>query len=375
MNTEYYSNKLPLRYNLQFFANDEGGEKTEEATPKKLDKAREDGKVAKSKDIPVALTLLTMFVVFKFTAAYIGQSIMKVYEFSFGNMSAYTNDEFNTNTALSLLKYGFTEVIVIAGPLMLCVMIIAFFSNSLQIKWKITAKPMKPKFSSLNPISGFKRLISKDKVFQLILSVVKIVIMMYVIIDELFDQWGLIFELYRIDLISAVGVIGDLVIGLGIKISLIFLIISAIDFIYQKFKFKKDMRMSKQEVKDEYKNAEGDPKVKGQIKQRMMQASQRRMMQKIPQADVVITNPTHLAVALRYDREHDEAPVVIAKGADYLAEKIKENARQYNIEIVENKPLARMLYYNVDLDEQIPPELYQMVAEVLAFVFGLKGIA
>ena len=131
--------------------------------------------------------------------------------------------------------------------------------------------------------------------------------------------------------------------------------------------------MSKQEVKDEYKQSEGDPKVKGQQKQRMRQASQRRMMQDIPKADVVITNPTHLAVAIQYDKEKYDAPIVVAKGADYLAQKIKDVARENEVEIVENKPLARMLYHNVEIGSQIPPELYQMVAEVLAYVYGLKG--
>ena len=145
------------------------------------------------------------------------------------------------------------------------------------------------------------------------------------------------------------------------------------DYMYQRWKFHNDMKMTKQEVKDEYKNSEGDPKIKSQQRARMRQASQRRMMQELPQADVVITNPTHLAVAIKYDKEKYDAPVVIAKGADYLAQKIKDVARENDIEIVENKPLARMLYHNVDIGNQIPPELYQMVAEVLAYVYGLKG--
>ena len=152
-----------------------------------------------------------------------------------------------------------------------------------------------------------------------------------------------------------------------------YMIFAMADFLYQKWKFKEDMKMSKQEVKDEYKNSEGDPQIKSQIKQRMRQASQRRMMQSVPEADVVITNPTHLAVAIRYDSTESDAPVVIAKGEDYLAQKIKEVAREHSIEIVENKPLARMLYHNVDIGSQIPPELYQAVAEVLATVYKANG--
>ena len=366
---------LYLRYNLQFFANDEGGEKTEEPTTKELEKAREDGKVAKSKDIPVACTLFVFFILLKAAVDIIGNNMINVFTDAYGKMADYVNDEFTHNTAVVLIRYGFEKIAVIAGPVMLLVFIVALLANSLQIKWKITGKTLKPKLSSINPISGFKRLISKDKIFELIKSVAKIAVMSYVVIDGLKSEWGMLFEMYRVDLVSALGMIGDLIILLGIKISLIFLIIAVVDFAYQKIKFKKDMRMSKQEVKDEYKNSEGDPQIKGQIKQKMLQASQRRMMQSIQQADVVITNPTHLAVALRYDKERDEAPVVVAKGADYLAEKIKARARDNSIEIVENKPLARMLYYNVELGYEIPPELYQMVAEVLAFVMGLKGTA
>jgi flagellar biosynthetic protein FlhB len=172
---------------------------------------------------------------------------------------------------------------------------------------------------------------------------------------------------------QAIILVGDLVIDLGLRISLIFLVIGFADFIYQKMKFKKDMRMSKQEVKDEFKNTEGDPLIKSKIRAKMREVSQRRMMQALPTADVVITNPTHLAAAIKYDKTAGEAPILIAKGADYLAQKIKDVAKENKIEIVENKPLARMLYYNVELGAEIPPELYQMTAEVLAYVYGLKN--
>lgn len=153
------------------------------------------------------------------------------------------------------------------------------------------------------------------------------------------------------------------------------MVIALLDFAYQKWKFRQDMMMTKQEVKDEYKNQEGDPQIKGKQRQRMREASQRRMMQQLPEADVVITNPTHFAVAIKYDPDRYDAPYVLAKGEDYLAQKIKEIAREHDIEIVENKPLARMLYANVDIGGLIPPELYQAVAEVLAFVYHLKGKA
>ena len=159
---------------------------------------------------------------------------------------------------------------------------------------------------------------------------------------------------------------------LGIRISAAYIILAAADYIYQKWKFSEDMKMTKQEVKDEYKNSEGDPQIKGKIRQKMREVSQRRMMAAIPQADVVITNPTHFAVALRYDVTIAAAPIVVAKGTDFLAQKIKEVARENNVDIVENKPLARMIYHNVELGDIIPPELYQAVAEILAFVYNQK---
>ncbi len=166
---------------------------------------------------------------------------------------------------------------------------------------------------------------------------------------------------------------GNMIISLGIKISMLYLVVALLDYVYQKWKFSEDMKMTKQEVKDEMKNAEGDPQIKGKIRQKMREVSRRRMMQAVPQADVVITNPTHYAVAVKYDADEFAAPMVTAKGEDFLAQKIKETAREHHVEIVEDKPLARMLYANVEVGELIPPELYQAVAEVLAMVYHAQG--
>ena len=243
----------------------------------------------------------------------------------------------------------------------------------MQVKWKISFEPMKPKLDKFSPINGIKRLFSVQKLIELLLAIAKITIMVYVVYSYLIDKWTLIRDMYHYTLAQGIELIGDIIVNIGIRISACFLVIGFADYMYQRWKFHNDMKMTKQEVKDEYKNSEGDPKIKSQQRARMRQASQRRMMQELPQADVVITNPTHLAVAIKYDKEKYDAPVVIAKGADYLAQKIKDVARENDIEIVENKPLARMLYHNVDIGNQIPPELYQMVAEVLAYVYGLKG--
>ena len=183
------------------------------------------------------------------------------------------------------------------------------------------------------------------------------------------------FVLYDIDLKLALSLIYKIIVDTGIKISIIYIVLGFIDYGYQWWKFREDMKMTKQEVKDEYKNTEGNPEIKGQQKRRMMESSRRRMMKNVPQADVVITNPTHIAVAILYDNTIDEAPRVVAKGEDYLAAKIKEIASENGVPIMENKPLARALYATVEIDEAIPPELYQAVAEILAVVYTQKNKA
>ena len=221
--------------------------------------------------------------------------------------------------------------------------------------------------------SKFARIFSPNSLVELLKSLLKLVVIGYVVYSYLKGRVGQIFLLYDITLNQAIGLIGEIAIDLGIRIAVVYMVIAFLDFWYQKWKFRQDMKMTKQEVKDEYKNQEGDPQVKAKQKQRMREASMRRMMSQLPEADVVITNPTHYAVAIKYDPEKYDAPYVLAKGEDYLAQKIKDVAREHEIEIVENKPLARMLYANVEIGGLIPPELYQAVAEVLAFVYHLKG--
>ena len=272
-----------------------------------------------------------------------------------------------------LLRTVMLRLLIILLPILLIGFAVAFISDLFQVKWRPTTKPLQPKFSKLNPLNGFKKIFSAQSLVELVKSIAKILLIALVSYSYIKDKGALLYALYDMSMMQAVNLIGETVIDLGIRISAIYMIIAGADFMYQKYKFKNDMKMTKQEVKEEYKNAEGDPEIKGKIKARMREASQRRMMQAIPQADVVITNPTHYAVAIQYDTEVAPAPIVVAKGSDYLAQKIKEIARENNIEIVEDKPLARMLYANVDVDKQIPPELYQAVAEVLAMVYHAQG--
>lgn len=363
-----------LSYDLQLFAKEgQDGEKTEEPTAKKLEDARKKGQVMRSTEVVTAATLLAFFFMLKIFVGFIGNRVMTSFRQTIGFISDYTSEPFTLNTARTIIRGSFWNIIVAAFPIMIVGLVVTIVAIVFQVKWKVTAEPLKPKFDKFNPVTGMKRLFSKDKIMDLFKSIAKVVILAYVVYSYLKNQWPLIYKMYSYTLPQAIAVIGDTVINVGIRISALFAVIAMFDLFYQKWKYHQDMMMSKQEVKDEYKNSEGDPKVKSQQKQRMQQASQRRMMQDLPNADVVITNPTHLAVAIKYDKDTNEAPVVVAKGADYLAQKIKDRARENAIEIVENKPLARMLYHNVEIGAEIPPELYQMVAEVLAYVYSLTG--
>ncbi len=360
-----------LPYRLQYFA--EGADKTEEATAKRLSEARSEGQVARSKELITASGLATFFIIIKVFIGYISDGFIKNFYKILGNIDLISSEEFNLTVAGNILKDTIFTILLICIPVFITTMLVSFVVVLFQVKWKISGKILKPKFANMNPISGFKKILSKDKIVELIIELLKIIIISYLAYDTLKDEWKLLLILYDMKLEQAILLVGNLVLDLGLRISLIFLVIGFGDLLYQKMKFKKDMRMSKQEVKDEYKNTEGDPQIKNKIRARMREVSQRRMMTALPTADVVITNPTHLAAAIKYDKASSEAPILIAKGADYLAQKIKEVAKENHIEIVENKPLARMLYYNVELGAEIPPELYQMTAEVLAYVYGLKN--
>lgn len=363
-----------LKYELQFFAKDgPGGEKTEEPTAKKLRDARNKGQVCKSQDIVTAFMIFGLFVTLKFLVGYVGNSFLKNFRADYSAISVIMSEELTINLALSWVNEGIKQVVVTAVPFYIMAVVVAFICNYVQVKWVISTEPLKPKFSKFNPVSGFKRIFSKDKVMELLKSILKIAVLSYVVYDTLKDKWSYLYNFYSMSLFESVALVGNLVIDTGMRISILFLVIAFIDLRYQKKKFHDDMMMTKQEVKDEYKNAEGDPQIKGKIRRRMQEASRRRMIKQVPKADVVITNPTHLAVAIKYDKDVADAPIVLAKGEDYLASRIKMVASEAGVEIVENKPLARMLYYNVDIGQVIPPELYQMTAEVLAYVYGLKN--
>lgn len=362
-----------LKYDLQFFAKEgEGGEKTEPATDKKLKEAREEGKVAKSQELTFSFSLIVLFLVLKFFVSYLGEKMIGLIKTIYSGMAEFV-DINNVGLTSHVVSAYFVNIIIqfflIVLPFFIFGVIITILINIVQVGWKVSTKMLQPKFDKINPINGFKRIFSSQSVFELVKSIVKIGLIALIAYFSIKGHANDLFILYEIPLNQAIALVGTIIIDTGLRISLVYLIVGVADFAYQKHKFNEDMKMTKQEVKDEYKNTEGDPQIKGRQRARMREASQRRMMQDVPKADVVITNPTHIAVALKYDAEVSKAPVVLAKGEELIAKKIKDVAKENNISIVENKPLARMLYSNVDIGEEIPAELYQSVAEVLAAVY------
>ncbi|MDE6738696.1 MAG: EscU/YscU/HrcU family type III secretion system export apparatus switch protein, partial [Lachnospiraceae bacterium] len=296
-----------LEYNLQFFAKDgPGGEKTEEPTSKKLNDARKEGQVAKSKEISIAFELLAFFLLIYFWVEYMGTYFVGNMYDIYSQIPEYTkmyDGYIQDQTFNALFVKSLTRVLFIMAPFLMAGFLIAIITNVIQVKWRPTTKPLQPKFNKLNPVNGFKRFFSVNSLVELAKSLLKLGLIGYVVYSYLKKNMPPLYQFYGLSLNQGIVQVGMLVVNLGIRMSLFYMIIALLDYVYQKVKFKNDMKMTKQEVKDEYKNQEGDPQIKGKQRQRMMEASRRRMMQALPQADVVITNPTHYAVAIKYDPE------------------------------------------------------------------------
>lgn len=371
MTKDVCQKSLLLKLDLTFFS-----DKTEEPTAKKISDTRKKGSVARSQELSMAIELLVLFIALKAFGKWAVGKLLEIYRWSLSSaLPDYINSERRIPTVASmstLLSDVYKQMLVVMIPFMAAGFLSALLGTGLQFSFKVSTEPLKPKLDKFNPVNGFKRMFSKQALVNLLISIAKIAIIFFVAYSVIKGHMNEIFILYELDLMQAVSLVVNLVMDVGIRISVVYVILGFLDFFYQKRKFKNDIKMTKQEVKDEYKDTEGDPEIKGRQRQKMREVSQRRMMQQVPKADVVITNPTHIAVAIQYDSEHSEAPRVTAKGEELVAQRIKEVARENNVYIVENKPLARALYTTVDIGAEIPPELYQAVAEVLAVIYNKK---
>ena len=349
------------------FASDD---KTEEATPKKKSESRNKGQLARSKDVSVAITMLvcTMLISSLWGMLTNGFKEVIVYFFKFPML-----ENFNQGTLSNIV---ITVALKIAGlllPFALPIMLGGIIASLLQTGFLLTGEPLKPSFGKLNPISGLKNMFSKRSLVDLVKNMIIITIISILAYKYMIANYQSILGISNLYLPSLGNEVKNLVVGIFKQICLVLVIVASIDYFLQVRMHNKEMKMTKQEIKDEYKQSEGDPQLKGKIKQRQREMGMKRMMSSVADATVVITNPTHLAIAIKYEEGGNmEAPKVVAKGADYIALKIKSIAKEHEVPVIENKPLARMMYNRVEIDDDIPQDLYQGVAEILAIVMKLK---
>ena len=350
------------------------GEKTEKATSKKRKDAREKGQVRQSTEVNTAFCCVVMFgLLFMIWPWFIDQlkDIFNEHLSRQSIMEAVGGMTINEITAI--LSRVLMDMLGALFPILGAAIVAGIAINLLQVGFLFTTKSLGMKLNRISPISGFKRMFSVKTFVDLLKSLLKIIILGYIAYSE-YNKLLEGFPMYvGLDIQATFIQIMRAAFLLALKMCIALVFIAAADFLYQWWKYEKDLRMTKQEVKDEYKLMEGDPKVKGKIRQKQRQMSMMRMMSKVPEADVVITNPTHYAVALKYDEKISNAPLVVAKGQDYIAIKIKEVALENNVEIVENKPLAQSLYALCEIDDEIPADLYQAVADILVFVYRQRG--
>jgi len=351
-----------------------GGEKTEKATPKKRRDARRKGQVRRSTEVNTTICTVIMFGMLLIIWEWFTEQLTGVfYEFwGEGSISSVSKglslDEISGILArMMLVLFG------AIFPILAVAMIAGIAANLLQVGFLFTTETLKFKLNKINPISGFKQMFSPRKLVDLVKNLAKVIIVGFVaysdytaLIDKFPSYVGQNIYLSFIDIMRTAFM-------MALKMCIAMVFISLADFLYQHWKHEKDLKMTKQEVKDEFKNQEGDPKIKGKIRQKQLQMSAMRMMSRVPEADVVITNPTHYAVALGYEDGISGAPTVLAKGQDYIARKIREVAIENDVQIVENPPLAQSLFAMCEVDDEIPEELYQAVADVLVFVYRQKG--
>ena len=349
---------------------DSSEEKTEKATPKKRQDQRKEGNIFQSKEVVIAASLIVCFTAFRFLYNFIESTLKDLIKWFIGLVG--TANEFREDDLPQMFIRALTSFALAALPMLFIAGIIAIIAGVAQTKGLVTFKSLKPKFSRLNPLSGMKNILSLKGLIELLKSIIKITILFVIIYLSLQDEITTLPKMIDMSVEESVPAIGGMIWDVSIKVMIAFAFVAGFDYMYQRWEYEKKLRMTKQEVKEEYKMTEGDPKIKGQIKQKQQQMSRQRMMQAVPEADVVIRNPTHYAVALKYVSNKNKAPMVIAKGEDSLALRIIEVAMDNDVPVITNKPLARALYAEVDLDTEIPMEFYNPVAEVLAYVYRMK---
>jgi len=345
--------------------------KTEKPTPRKLRKAREKGQIARSRDIPAAAVLLGVVLILY----YFGRNIVHGLELEMLHMFRMkTPSELSILAVTTILRDISFRIAIIIVPLLFGIVFLSVGSNAAQGGFAISNEALKLHFDKLNPSKGFKRIFSKNGLVQMAKSLAIMVVVSIVCWQVVNKHMTLFPRLVLMDVRQLFYWVGTISYEILIRVAVLMVILAIADYFFQKYQFTEQLKMSKQEIKDEHKEMEGDPITKGRIRRIQREMARKRMMNEVATADVVITNPTHYAVALSYKMGSMEAPKVVAKGADFLAQRIRELAREHDVPLVENPPLARTLYKTVKVGSYIPGELYRTVAEILAYIFKARNM-
>jgi flagellar biosynthetic protein FlhB len=341
--------------------------KTEQATPKRKQEARERGQIARSVELNSAIILLTALITFRYIGPYLLTSLGKLTVYTYENMSA----DFGMDNVYTYTIFYMMEIFKMVAPILMVMLLVGLIVNYMQVGVLFTMQPLTPNLSKINPIAGFQRLFSRRSLIEFVKSMLKLTVIAWLGYEGVKAALPQLIPAMDMQGAEAIKFVGELTLNILNRIIIALLVIAALDFLYQRWEYNESLKMSKQEIRDEFRQAEGDPMIKARIRQIQREMARRRMFESIPKATVVITNPTHVAVALEY-KEGMQSPVVLAKGERVIAEKIKEVARKHNIPIVENPPLARALLKQCPVGAPIAPDLFESVAEVLAFVYRMN---
>ena len=345
-------------------------DKTEKPTAKKIRDARKKGNVAKSREVVNVVTFLGIIFIFSGLSDFIIGQLKELISMFF---TINISNNLNMDNLQPIIFKAMTTLFITFLPIGLMIMVLGVVGNIMQTGFLLSPEALKPKIDKLNPIPGFKNMFSMKALGTLMKSVVIIIFLGVIGFSFVKSNYYSIINTGNVYTPYLMSSIKELLVDLFNTILIGLIVIGACDYGYQLYTYNKDMRMTKQEVKEEFKQMEGDQLVKAKIKQKQRQMATQRMMEAVPTATVILTNPTHLSIALRYEKGVDSAPVVVAKGADVVAMKIREIAKEHDIPIIENKPLARLMFKEVEINQEIPVEMYQMVAEVLTQVYKIKS--
>ncbi len=351
--------------NLQLFAQ----ERTEQATPRRREEARRRGQVYKSRELVGAITLLAAYGALELVGPYIGGQVLT---FSRTLLSEGALQDWSQEGVHLLLSRTFLLVGTVTAPLLLTAAVAGTAGNLLQVGFLFSLEPLVPKWERINPISGMQRVFSRRSLMEMFKAVFKVTVIGYIAYRTVADELGSFPGLLGLEINQMVVFLSGLISRLFLWVGVAMLVLALADYAYERWEYEQSLRMTRQEVKDEFKQTEGNPEVRQRIRQKQREMARRRMMQDVPKADVVVTNPTHYAVALAYQQEAMSAPKVLAKGRGLVALRIREVAEEHGVPVVENPPLARELHSSAEIGQEIPVALYQAVAEVLAFVYNLK---